>query len=85
MYTKMNSRAIFFQKRRECMKLSEFAEQNGLKYKFLAEKLGVTREYLYKIQSGERAPSLKLALQIEDWTEGQVTPRDFAIKKEPKS
>lgn len=59
------------------MRLSEYVRENGLKYSFLAEKLGLTREYLYKIQTGERRPSLEVAIMIEDFTGGKVKPRDF--------
>lgn len=44
----------------------------------LAEKLGVSRWMVNRIERGERNPSLKLAIRVQEITGGIVTAKDFA-------
>jgi DNA-binding XRE family transcriptional regulator len=43
----------------------------------LARRLGIARETLCRLESGKRAPSLRLAVEIERVTGGAVRPGDW--------
>ena len=45
----------------ERISLKEARKKAGLQQKYVAECLGITREYLYKIESGKRIPKVTLA------------------------
>lgn len=44
----------------------------------LAGMLGVSRWMVNRIEKGERNPSLKLAIKVQEITDGAVTAKDFA-------
>jgi transcriptional regulator with XRE-family HTH domain len=48
--------------------LADYLEQTGKTQAFLADKLGITRAYVSYLVSGDRQPSLDLALRIEALT-----------------
>lgn len=53
--------------------LKELREKEGLNQQQLAEKVGVSREYISMIESGQRNPSVNLAKKIAiffniEWT-----------------
>jgi transcriptional regulator with XRE-family HTH domain len=48
--------------------LADYLEQTGKTQAFLADKLGITRAYVSYLVSGDRQPSLSLALRIEALT-----------------
>ena len=52
-----------------------------------AEQLGISKSYMSEIASGKRAPSLKVASDIEAATRGKVKARLLAIiiPADPKS
>ena len=43
--------------------LKRIRELHGMTIKQFAKELGVTRQYIYKVESGERAPSHALMLR----------------------
>lgn len=47
----------------------------------LAEKLGVTRWMINRIETGNRRPSWQLAAKISEFTSGKVTANDFASRE----
>jgi transcriptional regulator with XRE-family HTH domain len=48
---------------RERTELRLVRERNGKTIKALAQELGVTRQYVYKVEAGERAPSHALMVR----------------------
>lgn len=61
------------------MKLKDFLKKEGLTYAKFAEMLGdeIQGQSLKNIACGNRRPSLKLALKIEQVTKGKVAPKDL--------
>jgi transcriptional regulator with XRE-family HTH domain len=59
------------------MHLKEYLEEKGLSYSAFAKQLGIHIQYIKSISCGIRSPGLKLALRIEELTEGKVTPREM--------
>jgi transcriptional regulator with XRE-family HTH domain len=59
------------------MQLREFLDQERITYREFAEKLGIHIQSAKNIAYGVRKPGLKLALQIEEFTGGKVTPREL--------
>lgn len=47
--------------------LKELRERKGLNQQQLAENVGVSREYITMIESGQRNPSVNLAKKIADF------------------
>jgi ribosome-binding protein aMBF1 (putative translation factor) len=47
----------------------------------LAQRLGIRRWSLVRLEAGQRVPSLRLAIVIEDatdgWSEGAIRPREW--------
>lgn len=62
------------------MNLQAYMNSTHLKDKQVAESLGVARSFVSQIRRGQREPSLRLAVKIETWTGGNVTPRDLLIE-----
>lgn len=58
-------------------KLIEYIAKKGLKIKGLAFLLGIGTARFYKILEGKANITLAEALQIEDFTGGEITARDF--------
>lgn len=54
------------------MNLSEYLKSEGIKQYVFAEKLGVSQSCLTQLLSGDRKPSLSLAVDIENITKGKV-------------
>jgi len=52
--------------------LKEFIEGSGLPRSAWAERLGISRSYLYFLENGHKSPSLALAVRIERETGGAV-------------
>ncbi len=59
------------------MQLREFLDQERITYREFAEKLGIHIQSAKNIAYGMRKPGLGLALQIEEFTGGKVTPREL--------
>jgi len=55
------------------MELKWYCEKQKLRYKRLAELLGVTPSHVTQLINGKRRPSPELALKIEEVTQGAVT------------
>lgn len=53
--------------------LSDYQVQNGLKKGELADSIGYSYQYLRKIQTGEKAPSIQFLKKVEELT-GQPIP-----------
>ncbi len=52
--------------------LAEFISKSGKTRSAFAEEIGISRSYLSEILSGNRRPSLELAVAIERKTSGAV-------------
>ncbi len=59
------------------MNLIEFRESRGLSQQDLAVALGISRGYLSRLEQSRQAFPLRLALQIQAWSHGQVLARDL--------
>lgn len=59
------------------MHLREYLDQERMTYREFAEKIGIHIQSAKNIAYGSRKPGLKLALQIEEFTGGKVTPREL--------
>jgi DNA-binding transcriptional regulator YdaS (Cro superfamily) len=58
-------------------KLNAWLEEN--KASDLAERLGVTKGYIWQLRKGRTSISLRRAFQIEDATNGAVPARSWLI------
>jgi transcriptional regulator with XRE-family HTH domain len=59
------------------MKLSEWLSSNSISDTEFAEKIGVSRQALYRYKQGTRVPKPKIVLEIAKATDGQVSANDF--------
>lgn len=59
------------------MTLAEFLSEADIKPTAFAERIGVTRQTLWRYMSGERRPEWDVLERIQTETSGQVTPNDF--------
>lgn len=62
------------------MSLKQYLEATGMKQKFLAEKIGVPEKTLGRVLSGY-APSLKMAIELERFTQGIVSVYEWDLTK----
>lgn len=60
------------------MTFKEWRQQEGLTQEAAAERLGVHKAHVSRLERGERAPSLARAALIEKVTKGAVTMADLA-------
>lgn len=59
--------------------LKDWMNQNTLEKRMeLAAACGTTVGYLYQLSGGHRKPSLRLALSIQKFTDGQVCVESFS-------
>ena len=54
------------------MDLAAFRKQRGLKQQDVADALGVSVPHVSQLEKGVVPFTLRLALQLEQWTEGSV-------------
>lgn len=67
------------------MTIREFLAKNNLKVYEMAKDIGITDTYLSQISRGKVFPSKRLMQDIQSYTDGAVTYRDFFdIVVEPK-
>ena len=59
------------------MKFADWVATNGISNDELARKLGVTRAYVWYLSTGNRTPSLPMAMLIRDVSGGKVKPEDW--------
>ena len=59
------------------MQLKEYLERFCIIPTHMAKKLGFDPNKIFRILRKGMLPSLAIALKIEDFTEGRVTPRDL--------
>lgn len=59
------------------MQLREFLDQERITYREFAERLGIHIQSAKNIAYGVRKPGLSLALRIEEFSGGKVTPREL--------
>lgn len=59
------------------MKLSDYLSQNEIADTAFAERIGVSRQALWRYKSGERRPEWHILEAIARETSGDVTPNDF--------
>jgi DNA-binding XRE family transcriptional regulator len=57
--------------------LKEYRQRAGLSVSDLAEKVGVSRQSIFRIEAGDQTPSLDLVSRITRATGGKVTANDF--------
>lgn len=60
------------------MKLAEYRKEVDKTLDQLAREWGVPLTTLANWETGNRTPRLASALDIKRWTDGKVTPDDFA-------
>lgn len=66
------------------MKIIDWIQESGYRDGFIAEKLGISKEYLQLMKLEKRIPSKILAKSIQNLTNGKVTLKDLSIQKEEK-
>ncbi|MBA9067461.1 transcriptional regulator with XRE-family HTH domain [Methylobacterium sp. RAS18] len=59
------------------MRLADYLHKAEIKPSAFAERLGVTRQTLWRYMSGDRRPEWDVLERICAETEGQVSPNDF--------
>jgi len=59
------------------MKLATYFQIADTNFRQLALEVGVDPSTMHRYMSGSRIPSLKIAIKIEDATDGEVTVRDL--------
>lgn len=59
------------------MKLKAYLEEKKIAPSAFAQKIGTSKAYVSFLSRKERTPSLRLAVRIEDLTDGAVTVRDW--------
>lgn len=64
------------------MKLDLWLFMNRITKKDFAARLNVSRGHLQEIVSGKRKPSVKLAKQIEELTQGKVSKEEVLFPEE---
>jgi transcriptional regulator with XRE-family HTH domain len=65
------------------MKLKEYLSKHLISQHRFASLLGITHSHIGHIVNGRRAPSLFLAKQIEEVTNGEVSVYDLIDTKAP--
>lgn len=59
------------------MKLADYLSENEIADSAFAERIGVSRQALWRYKSGERRPEWSILEVIARETGGKVTPNDF--------
>lgn len=59
------------------MKLASYLTQAEISDSAFAERIGVSRQALWRYKSGDRRPEWDVLERIAHETAGQVTPNDF--------
>ena len=59
------------------MKLQQYLARNSISYTQFAHTMGVEPPTAFRWATGLRTPSLRIVVEIEDYTKGQVTVRDW--------
>lgn len=54
------------------MKIKEYLDKYKYDLQYVADSVGVTKQYIWMISSGKANPSVSLAHQIEAWSNGNV-------------
>ncbi len=68
-------------KKKESLTLLEYLTKTGITQKFLATKIGVSPESLNRLVKRGFTPTLKLALDIEKATNGEVSVYSWDTSK----
>lgn len=66
-------------------KFLEWVKKNDKKQRGIAEKIGVSTSTLHDILRNDLIPSLKVAYQIEIYTNGAITLYDWVDQREEKT
>ncbi len=66
------------------MRLLDWMENNNVNKSAFAQKLGISRTHLYEIMNQTAMASRKLAKQIQDATNGEVTIMELLYPQEQK-
>lgn len=59
------------------MKLADYLAQQEISDSAFADRIGVSRQALWRYKSGDRRPEWDVLERIAHETSGQVTPNDF--------
>jgi len=59
------------------MTVADWLNESDTTQAALAAALGVSKAYVSMLSSGQRVPSLAVALRVQAATGGEVTPADF--------
>lgn len=65
--------------------LTTWRKSEKLSQAQVAERLGVSRWTVNRLELGERTPSMALANRLNEISDGKVTPNDFLRKQERAS
>jgi len=60
------------------MTLADWLNENDTTQAALAAAVGMSKAYVSMLSSGQRVPSLAVALRVQAATGGEVTPADLA-------
>jgi transcriptional regulator with XRE-family HTH domain len=65
------------------MQLAAYRKRRGLTQERVASELGVkSKSLISMIERGERKPTFRLALKIEQWSHGEVTAAGMLTKED---
>jgi transcriptional regulator with XRE-family HTH domain len=59
------------------MKITDWLTQNKISDADFAERIGVTRQALWRYKAGDRIPKVRILERIQHETCGEVRPADF--------
>nr|WP_321182385.1 helix-turn-helix domain-containing protein [Methylobacterium sp. Leaf122] len=65
------------------MKLADYLSEAEIRPATFAERIGVTRQTLWRYMSGDRRPEWDVLERIRTETGGEVTPNDFLEEAAP--
>ena len=65
--------------------LKEYIHNRGMKYKFFAERVGITYTALYGYIHKNRIPNKFVAMRIENITNGEIKASQLTQEKMPTS
>ncbi|MEN3212269.1 helix-turn-helix transcriptional regulator [Methylorubrum populi] len=65
------------------MKLADYLSEVDIRPAAFAERIGVTRQAMWRYVSGDRRPEWDVLERIQAATDGHVTPNDFLSSEAP--
>lgn len=68
-------------KKKECPTLGEYLESRGMKQQFFAKEIGATPATISRIIGQGYTPTLKMAIDIEKYTKGEISVYSWTLHK----